>query len=154
PDGSLTPSVVHHRKEPQEVVLSDTVLKRVVETRQGVLTADAIVDARFSGAESIVAQGIRSAMADPPLVKGSLKGVLFMDTRIRTNAFSEKDLRILSGIAAQAAVALENLDLAQQIEREAVTRAELSRFLSPAIAEAVVRGQVELLRAGRLAEVS
>jgi adenylate cyclase len=151
----LVPAAVRHRKpENEEVMVSDTVLKRVAETRQAVLTADAILDARFSSSESIVAQGIRSAMAVPLLAKGVLKGVLFIDTRERTNAFSEKDLKILSGIASQAAIALENAELARQIETEAVTRAELSRFLSPAVAEAVVKGQVELLRQGRLAEVS
>src|SRR5215468_5518046 len=153
--GELVAQAVKHRSgNDEEVVLSDTVLKRVLETRQAVLTADAILDSRFSGSESIVAQGIRSAMAVPLLAKGELKGVLFLDTRERTNAFSEKDLKILSGIASQAAIALENADLARKIETEAVTRAELSRFLSPAVADLVVKGQVELLRQGRLAEVS
>src|SRR5262249_29351191 len=148
--GELVAQAVHHRSgSDEEVVLSDTVLKRVLETRQAVLTADAILDSRFSGA-----QGIRSAMAVPLLAKGELKGVLFLDTRERTNAFSEKDLKILSGIASQAAIALENADLARKIETEAVTRAELSRFLSPAVADAGVKGQVEPLRQGRLAEVS
>lgn len=154
-NGELVPQAVRHRKQADdEVVVSDTVLKRVMETRQAVLTADAILDSRFAASESIVAQGIRSAMAVPLLTKGSLKGVLFCDTRERTNAFSEKDLKVLSGIASQAAIALENSDLARKIESEAVTRAELSRFLSPAVAELVVKGQVELLRVGRLAEVS
>jgi len=153
--GELEPQMVRNRrKDSEEVVLSDTVLTRVTETRQAVLTADAILDSRFSSSESIVAQGIRSAMAVPLLTKGALKGVLFLDTRERTNAFSEKDLKILSGIASQAAIALENAELARKIESEAVTRAELSRFLSPAVAEMVVKGQVELLRAGRLAELS
>jgi adenylate cyclase len=153
--GALVPQMVRNRrKDSEEVILSETVLKRVIETRQAVLTADAIIDSRFKSSESIVSQGIRSAMAVPLLTKGDLKGVLFLDTRERTNAFSEKDLKILSGIASQAAIALENADLARKIEAEAVTRAELSRFLSPAVAEMVVKGQVELLRAGRLAEVS
>jgi len=153
--GDLVPQAVLHRKpSDDEVAISETVLNRVVETRQAVLTADAILDSRFSSSESIVAQGIRSAMAVPLLTKGEMKGVLFIDTRERTNAFSEKDLKILSGIASQAAIALENAELAQKIEVEAVTRAELSRFLSPKVAELVVTGQVELLRQGRLAEVS
>ncbi len=153
--GALEPQVVRNRRGGgEEVVVSDTVLKRVTKTRQAVLTADAILDSRFSSSESIVAQGIRSAMAVPLLAKGALKGVLFLDTREQPNAFSEKDLKILSGIASQAAIALENVEMARKIETEAVTRAELSRFLSPAVAEMVVRGQVELLRAGRLAEVS
>lgn len=153
--GELEPQAVSRRKGGEdEVVVSDTVLKRVTETRQAVLTANAILDSRFSSSESIVAQGIRSAMAVPLLTKGALKGVLFCDTRERTNAFSEKDLKILSGIASQAAVALENADLARKIEVEAVTRAELSRFLSKAVADAVIQGQVEQLRAPKLTEVS
>jgi adenylate cyclase len=151
----LQAAAVSRKKEgEQDVIVSDTVLQRVAQTRSAVLTADAILDSRFSSSESIVAQGIRSAMAVPLLSKGVLKGVLFCDTRERTNAFSEKDLKILSGIASQAAIALENADLAKKIESEAVTRAELSRFLSPAVAEMVVQGKVELLRVGRLAEVS
>ena len=155
-DGTLSPQAIMKRKQDDqsEVVVSDTVLKRVAETRSAVLTADAILDSRFSSSESIVAQGIRSAMAVPLLSKGVLRGVLFCDTRERTNAFSEKDLKVLAGIASQAAIALENSDLARKIEREAITRAELSRFLAPAVAEAVVSGKVELLRVGRLAEVS
>ncbi|MHB8876298.1 MAG: adenylate/guanylate cyclase domain-containing protein [Myxococcaceae bacterium] len=154
-NGELKAEAVSHRKEGEhEVVVSDTVLKRVTETRQAVLTADAILDSRFSSSESIVAQGIRSAMAVPLLAKGSLKGVLFCDTRERTNAFSEKDLKVLSGISSQAAIALENADLARKIEKEAITRAELSRFLSPAVADMVVKGQVEILRQGKLDEVS
>src|SRR5690606_10665912 len=49
---------------------------------------------------------------------------------------------------------LENAQLALTIEKEAVTRAELSRFLSPKVAEMVVNGQVEMLREGRVSEVS
>jgi adenylate cyclase len=154
-DGELEPQAIHRRKhDHQDVAVSETVLKRVCDSRSAVLTADAIIDSRFSSSESIVAQGIRSAMAVPLISKGVLRGVLFCDTRERTNAFSEKDLKVLSGIASQAAIALENADLARTIEKEAVTRAELSRFLAPAVAEAVVSGKVELLRVGRLAEVS
>ncbi len=155
-NGQLVTQAVKHRlgEETDEVVLSETVLQRVRDTRQAVLTADAIVDSRFASSESIVSQGIRSAMAVPLLIKGGVRGILFLDTRERTHAFSEKDLKILSGIALQAAIALENAQLASQIESEALTRAELSRFLSPAIAEMVVQGHVELLRVGRLAEVS
>ncbi|MBX7115527.1 MAG: FHA domain-containing protein [Myxococcaceae bacterium] len=154
-ENQLVVKAVKRRKEAaDDVTVSDTVLQRVAQTRQAVLTADAIFDSRFSSSESIVAQGIRSAMAVPLLTKGVLKGVLFCDTRERTNAFSQKDLEILSGIAAQAAVALELAEMARKLEDEAVTRAELSRFLSPAVAEMVVQGKVEMLRVGNLAEVS
>jgi len=150
----LKPKAVYQKGSEAEVVVSQTLLERVVETRQAVLTADAILDSRFSASDSIVAHGIRSAMAVPLLSKGELKGVLFCDTRERVNAFSEKDLRLLSSIAWQAAVSLENAELMEKISREAVTRAELSRFLSPAVAEMVIRGDVKELRTGVSAEVT
>ncbi len=154
-DGQFSPVAMKHRQgSPPNVMVSDTVLQKVAETKKGVLTADAIIDERFSSSESIVAQGIRSAMAVPLLAKGKLEAVLFLDSRQQTNAFSEKDLTILSGIAAQAAIALENAALGEQIQAEAITRAELSRFLSRAVAEAVIRGETEDLRQSRLAEVT
>ncbi|WP_224363401.1 adenylate/guanylate cyclase domain-containing protein [Hyalangium versicolor] len=155
PGGEFNPVAVHHRQgKPMNVMLSDTVLRRVVETGKAVLTADAIIDERFSAAESIVAQGIRSAMAVPLTVNGSIKAVLFLDSRQRINAFSENDLTILTGIAAQAGIALENAALAEQIRAEAITRAELSRFLSKAVADAVIKGETEDLAQSRLAEVT
>ena len=93
-------------------------------------------------------------MAVPLLSKGVLRGVLFCDTRERTNAFSEKDLKVLSGIASQAAIALENADLATKIERRrspAPSCRASSRRPSP---RRWCSGKVELLRVGRLAEVS
>jgi adenylate cyclase len=154
-DGEFEPVAVHHRQgKVMSVMLSDTVLRRVVETGKAVLTADAIIDERFSAAESIVAQGIRSAMAVPLTINGAIKAVLFLDSRQRINAFSENDLTILTGIAAQAGIALENAALAEQIRAEAITRAELSRFLSKAVADAVIKGETEDLRQSRLAEVS
>ncbi len=152
--GQFVPVAVRHRKGEAEVSVSETVLNRVADTHQAVLTKDAILDSRFSSSESIVAAGIRSAMAVPLLANGALKGVLFLDSRERSNAFSEKDLKILSGIASQAAFAMANAELAQKIEAEAVTRAELSRFLSRAVADAVIKGDVELLRSGQQAEIS
>ncbi|XXF74934.1 adenylate/guanylate cyclase domain-containing protein [Myxococcaceae bacterium GXIMD 01537] len=156
-DGVFTPVAVRHRDpngKPVNVMLSETMLRRLVETRKAVLTADAIIDERFSSSESIVAQGIRSAMAVPLLVKGVIRAVLFLDSRRHIAAFSEKDLAILSGIASQAGIALENAALAEQIRTEAITRAELSRFLSKAVADAVIKGDTDDLRQSRLAEVS
>ncbi|WP_309893509.1 adenylate/guanylate cyclase domain-containing protein [Archangium sp.] len=144
----------HRQGSPPNVMVPATVLQKVAETHKAVLTADAIIDERFSASEIIVAQGIRSAMAVPLMSKGQLEAVLFIDSRQQTNAFSEKDLTILSGIAAQASIALENSALAAQIQTEAITRAELSRFLSRAVAEAVIRGETEDLRQSRLAEVT
>ena len=158
-DTSGQPAAVKLSQNQSDAVeVSMTVLERCVQTKKGVLTADAILDARFSASESIVAQGIRSAMAVPLIAKGGLRGILFCDTRKRTNAFTEKDLNVLSSIAAQAATALENAELASKVWREEQTRAELSRFLSPKVAEMVAErvasGEGGLSSGGELAEIT
>ncbi len=149
----LTTAAVYRRK-PVEVMLSQTLLDQVLRTHEGVLTQDAIVDARFSCSQSIVAQGIRSAMAVPLISKSQLRGILYLDTRELAGAFTEKDLRILTGVSAQAAVAIENAELARRIEQEAETRVHLSRFLSPALVEQAQKGQLELKKGGELCEVT
>jgi adenylate cyclase len=151
--GALKPGAVR-RSKGDEVVVSQTLIDQAVKKREGVLTRDAIVDERFSAAASIVAQGIRSAMAVPLLAHGELRGALYLDTREIAGAFTEKDLLLLTGIAAQAGVAIEGSELARRIEQEAETRAQLSRFLSPALVEQAQKGQLELKKGGELCEVT
>ncbi len=152
--GELRPDAVHHRRKGAEVQVSQTLLEQVVRTREAVLTEDAILDSRFSSSASIVSQGIRSAMAVPLQSAGELRGVLYLDTRERAGAFTSKDLRLLTGIGSQAAIAIENAELARRIEQEAETRAHLSRFLSPALVEQAQKGQLDLKKGGALVEVT
>jgi len=65
--GALKPRGARTRSgdEDAQVAVSETLIKEVVETRQGVLTADAVTDARFNRSESVVAVGLRSAMGVP-----------------------------------------------------------------------------------------
>src|SRR5262249_58988144 len=121
---------------------------------QGVLTSDAISDERFQSAHSIMALGVRSAMAVPLLSGDEVKGIMFLDSRERIAAFTTKDLEVLTAIAAQASVALENSEYARALDFEAAQRAQLARFLSPALVEQAARGSIELSKGGVLTEVT
>jgi adenylate cyclase len=134
--------------------VSDTLLEQVVTTRSAVLIQDVDFDPRFSAAQSIVSQGIKCAMGVPLITNGGVRGVLYLDTLQRTHAFSDRDLHLLNGIANQAAVALENAELLERVEQEAETRANLSRFLSPALMEQAKNGAIDLKRGGELMEVT
>jgi adenylate cyclase len=79
---------------------------------------------------------------------------MHMDSQIATNAFTEKDLQLFTGIAAQAAVAIQNARLAKKIEEETKTRAQFSRLLSPNLVEQLVSGKLHLERGGELREVT
>ena len=153
----LVIQAMRQRKPGQgKVLVSDTLLAQVQLTKEGVLTSDAIADKRFQASQSIIALGVRSAMAVPLLTSSGedVKGIMFLDSRERIAAFTTKDLEVLSAIAAQASVALENSEYARALEFEATQRAQLARFLSPALVEQAARGSIELSKGGALSELT
>jgi len=153
----LVIQAMRQRKPGQgKVLVSDTLLAQVQLTKEGVLTSDAIADKRFQASQSIIALGVRSAMAVPLLASSGedVKGIMFLDSRERIAAFTTKDLEVLSAIAAQASVALENSEYARALEFEATQRAQLARFLSPALVEQAARGSIELSKGGALSELT
>jgi adenylate cyclase len=135
------------RAGPEEFVASRAVVGQVVKEKVAVLSSDAKVDPRFSESKSIIMTGIRSSMAVPLLHKGELLGVMMVDSQ-NPNAFGEKDLQLFTNIANQAALFIANAALAQHLEQEALARARFQRLLSPAIAELVVSGKLELKQGG------
>jgi len=80
--------------------------------------------------------------------------VMVLDSQVAANAFTEKDLQLTQALANQAAVAIQNSLYAVKIEQEALTRQRFQRLLSPAIAELVVAGEVEVQKGGQSRETS
>ena len=152
----LIPRFVKTRsgKSDPNIVLSKTVMAEVVNNKAAVLSSDATMDARFSGAHSIIMQGIRSTMTLPLLYGGDLLGLMHLDSLFTSNAFTEKDLQICTGMAAQAAIAIQNARLATRIEKEAQHRAQISRLIPPSVVEQVVKGELRIEKGGRLNEIT
>ena len=138
----------------EQIVLSKSILNEVVQNKAAVLSSDATMDSRFSSAQSVIMQGIRSTMTVPLLHHDVLLGIMHLDSMIATNAFVEKDLQIFASIASQAAVAIHNSNLARQIEQEAKTRVQFQRLLSPNLVDQVVKGKLQLEKGGALSEVT
>jgi adenylate cyclase len=146
--GELKPRCSRARRQgPEELVVSRSVVGQVMKEKVAVLSSDAKLDPRFSESKSIIMTGIRSSMAVPLLHRGELLGIMMVDSQ-NPNAFGEKDLQLFTNIATQAALSIANASLARRIEEEALARARFERLLSPAIAELVVSGKVELKQGG------
>lgn len=154
--GQLSPQYVKTRsgKSDPNIVLSKTVMAEVENNKAAVLSSDATMDARFSGAHSIIMQGIRSTMTLPLLHSGELLGIMHLDSLFTSNAFTEKDLQVCTGMASQAAISIQNARLASRIEQEAQTRAQISRLIPPSVVEQVVKGELTIEKGGRLSEVT
>lgn len=154
-NGAPTPRIARTRDgRTEQIALSSSILNEVLTKKIAVLSSDASMDSRFSGAHSIIIQGIRSTMTVPLLHQGEILGLMHLDSLITANAFGEKDLQIFSSIAGQAAAAISNSLLAKKIEHEASTRAQFQRLLSPNLVEQVVQGRLQLEKGGQRSEVT
>jgi adenylate cyclase len=91
--------------------VSSTVVQRVIDTGESIVTTNAQEDQRFSGQESIVAFNLRSILCVPLKVKNELIGVIYADNRIRAGIFADSERDLLAAFANQAAVAIENARL-------------------------------------------
>ncbi len=97
--------------DSSELTVSRSIVAKVIESGEAVITTNAQQDARFSGKESIVAFNLRSILCVPLTVKAELIGVIYADNRIRTGIFDESERDLLVAFANQAAVAIENARL-------------------------------------------
>ncbi len=96
--------------------ISRSIVNKVAEEGKSILTTNAQADPRFSTQASVVSYSLRSILCVPLRVKGKITGVIYADNRIKTGLFSEGDRRLLSAIADQSAVAIENARLFQNIK--------------------------------------
>lgn len=153
-EDQLQPRYVRQKRENEEIRLSSSILDEVKNNKKAVLSSDAMVDERFKAAKSVIMQGIRSTMCVPLLVRDQLVGAMHMDSMLTTGAFTEKDLHLFQGIATQAAIGIQNHRLAKNIEKEASTRAQFERLLSPNLVDQLVTGALQLDQAGTEKEVT
>ena len=94
-----------------ELTISRTVVQRVIDSGEPIITTNAQEDSRFVGQQSIVAFNLRSILCVPLKVKNDLIGVIYADNRIRTGIFTDAERDLLLAFANQAAVAIENARL-------------------------------------------
>jgi PAS domain S-box-containing protein len=100
-----------------ELTVSRTVIQRVIESGEAILTTNAQEDPRFGGHDSIVAYNLRSILCSPLKVKSELIGVIYADNRIRSGIFDEAERELLCVFANQAAIAIENARLFASVRR-------------------------------------
>jgi adenylate cyclase len=129
-----------------ELTVSRSVVGRVIESGEPLITTNAQEDKRFAGQESIVAFNLRSILCVPLKVKNDLIGVIYADNRIRTGIFAESERNLLVAFANQAAVAIENARLFSSLKHtlEEVTGLKnLMDNIFASIASGVITADIE-----------
>ena len=98
---------------------------------------------RFSCSRSDPRSAARSSA-----VKTTSLGVLYLDNADSGHRFGEEDFKFCIAFAGIAAVAIENGQFAQRIQRELVTRNNFERFFTPQLAKQIAESQVSLRLGG------
>jgi signal transduction histidine kinase len=99
-----------------QIEISHGIIRRVLASREPVVTSDAQEDPRFFQRDSIIAFQIRSVLAAPLLASAELIGAIYVDTRLGSKLFGESDLALLSAMANQAAAALRLTRLYEHLQ--------------------------------------
>jgi adenylate cyclase len=133
-DVRLTPIAMRARDErlddhARKLSIGRTITRKVMRDRVALLSQDAASDAEFAGVDSIVSQGVRSTICAPLVAESRVHGALYADRLDPFAAFKPDDLELISAVAAQTAIAVENARAHERLAREEVARANYSRFL-------------------------
>lgn len=115
--------------EESDFAISGTVINRVAEEGQPIVTTNAIEDPRFGSQDSIIAYNLRSILCVPLKVKEEITGVIYADNRIRTGLFTNSERDLLAAFAHQAAVAIENARLFQSVRQTLAEVTELKNLM-------------------------
>jgi HD-GYP domain-containing protein (c-di-GMP phosphodiesterase class II) len=97
--------------------ISWSVINEAVTEEVCILAKDASLDDRFSASESILAINLRSVMCAPLVNRGAVLGVIYLDNREKPDCFDEDDVALLSALANQSAVAIDNSRLYEEIQQ-------------------------------------
>ncbi len=151
-DGENTMTIRTARNWEQESInskessTSRTIITRVIESSEGILTTDAQEDPRFGAQESIIAHNMRSILCVPLKVKNDLIGVIYADNRIRSGIFTEASRSVLTTFANQVAIAIENARLFTSLRHTLAEVTELKNLMDnifASIASGVITADIQ-----------
>jgi adenylate cyclase len=109
--------------------ISRTIVKTVASEGQPVVTTNAQADPRFSSQESVIGYNLRSILCVPLRFREKTTGVIYADSRIRTGLFGDADRDLLAAFADQAAIAIENARLFEQVKEQLEQISEMKALM-------------------------
>ncbi|RMF72190.1 MAG: FHA domain-containing protein [Planctomycetota bacterium] len=139
--GEFLPEVVRMRRETRNdpaqasIIASRTIMQHVVESRDGVLSTNAVGDERFRSGKSVLNLGMRSVICAPIIAREQVLGIIHIDSPVNQHTYNEHELRLVTAIGYQTGLAIENSRLVQAaLQRERLAAAgETVAYLSHSI---------------------
>ena len=151
-DGVLDVKVARNRDktaiEDPSKLISRSVLDGVMTTGEPVLTTNAQV--ALSGSRSIMALEVRSLICVPLRVKEHILGALYVDSKFAQAQFNVESQNLLHAFADQAAVAIENARLFDEVAESREAEKSVRQMFQKYVPADVVREVLKMKDGGRL----
>jgi len=125
---------------------SRSVVDKVMETGEPIITLDAMTDQRFSIAASVISLGLRSVLCVPLQVKDRLIGIIYVDNRARTGIFNQRDMEVLVAFANNVAISIENARLYESLQKSMEERLRLQEEIYQETTKAAVLTETTRMR--------
>ena len=103
--------------------------RTVVQTRLPLIVRNVQTDPNTNNADFYVQQGLVSYLAVPVMMKESVIGILGIYTK-KEHEFSEQEVEFLTTLAGQAAIAIHNAQLYQDLEKSNKVKTEFLGVMS------------------------
>lgn len=151
PSGELVPRISRGRTAQSSASkhVPQSIARKVVDDRVAILSDNTAADERFKG-KSILIQSVRSAMCTPLMgTDQKVLGILYVDNLTATHSFSDDDLKFLIAFGSLAAVAIENSQRSERLQREALVLSNFQRYFAPNLAAQIAQQEGAVQLGGR-----
>lgn len=98
---------------------STSVVGKVLKTGRPIITVNAMEDERFSASNSIQDLKLRSIVCLPFRVREAVIGAVYLENRKEAGVFSESMIELLQAFADQAAIAITNAWVFEELKKGA-----------------------------------
>lgn len=126
-----------------DITFSEGVIEAAIRDHEPVVTTNAQADARFEARHSVMNHSLRSIIVIPLFLEDEIVGVLYADNRIEAGIFRQDSIPILAAYANQAAIAISNARLFEQVKDDLVEARRKVEQLQIQIDEQRVQQEVD-----------
>lgn len=112
--GNKVPQVRASRNIRREAIedasgtISDSIVRRVIDSKRPLIVSDALSDTTFGKSESVIALKLSSVMCVPLISQGDVIGTIYVGNDEIKSLFHRRQLDLLTIYAAQASLILQN----------------------------------------------
>lgn len=124
--------------EETHLKMGESIAGYVAQTGKPLLVSDIEQESKFAR-KSQEKYKTKSLVSVPLKVKNKVLGVININNKVSGEPFDKNDLNLLTTLATQAAVALENATLFEKLQQEEKLKGVYERYLSATVVEKIVQ---------------